>query len=76
MEEMYQFSPLTMGWCLDCHKQTAVDLKGNDYYAKIHEELADKYGVESVTIAQLGGKECGKCHYQSKEIIMAELCSV
>ena len=26
-------------------------------------ELADKYGVESVTIAQLGGKECGKCHY-------------
>ena len=34
-----------------------------DYYAKIHEELADKYGVESVTIAQLGGKECGKCHY-------------
>ena len=63
MEDMYQYSPLTMGWCIDCHKTTAVDLKGNDYYAKIHEELANKYGVESVTIAQLGGKECGKCHY-------------
>lgn len=63
MEEVYQYSPLTMGWCIDCHKATKVDLKGNEYYAKIHKELAEKYGVEQVTIAQLGGKECGKCHY-------------
>ncbi|MDE1205176.1 c-type cytochrome [Tenacibaculum larymnensis] len=63
MEEVYQHSPLTMGWCIDCHKATKVDLKGNEYYAKIHEDLAKKYGVEQVTIAQLGGKECGKCHY-------------
>ncbi len=63
MDEVYQHSPLTMGWCIDCHKQTKVDLKGNEYYAKIHAELAKKYGVDQVTIAQLGGKECGKCHY-------------
>lgn len=63
MDEMYQYSPLTMGWCIDCHKETKVDLKGNEYYAKIHKDLAEKYGVEQVTIAQLGGKECGKCHY-------------
>ncbi|CAL2082797.1 c-type cytochrome [Tenacibaculum sp. 190524A02b] len=63
MDEVYQHSPLTMGWCIDCHKETKVDLKGNEYYAKIHKELAKKYGVEQVTIAQLGGKECGKCHY-------------
>ncbi|WP_299669544.1 c-type cytochrome [uncultured Polaribacter sp.] len=63
MDEMYQYSPLTMGWCINCHRETNVDLKGNDYYAKIHEQLADKYGVEKVTIAQLGGLECGKCHY-------------
>ena len=63
MDEMYQYSPLTMGWCIDCHRETNVDLKGNEYYAKIHEELAKKYGVEKVTIAQLGGLECGKCHY-------------
>ncbi|SDS43822.1 quinol:cytochrome c oxidoreductase pentaheme cytochrome subunit [Polaribacter sp. KT25b] len=63
MDEMRQFSPLTMGWCIDCHKETKVDLKGNDYYEKIHEELAKKYNVDQVTIAQLGGKECGKCHY-------------
>ena len=63
MEEVYQYSPLTMNWCLECHMETNVDLKGNEYYAKIHEELAKKFGVEQVTIAQLGGKECGKCHY-------------
>ena len=63
MEEMYQHSPLTMGWCIDCHRETKVDLKGNEYYAKIHEQLAKKYGVEKVTAAQLGGIECGKCHY-------------
>ena len=63
MEEVYQFAPLTMGWCIDCHKATKVDLKGNNYYKKIHEELSKKYGVDKVTIAQLGGKECGKCHY-------------
>ncbi|WP_299710175.1 cytochrome c3 family protein [uncultured Tenacibaculum sp.] len=63
MEELYQHAPLTMGWCIDCHKETNVDLKGNEYYAKIHAELAKKYGVDKVTIAQLGGKECGKCHY-------------
>ena len=63
MDEVYQFSPLTMGWCIDCHKETKVDLKGNEYYKKIHEQLSKKYGVEQVTVAQLGGKECGKCHY-------------
>ena len=63
MEELHQYSPLTMGWCIDCHKETKVDLKGNDYYKKIHEDLAKKYNVDQVTIAQLGGKECGKCHY-------------
>ena len=63
MDELYQYSPLTMGWCIDCHKQTKVDLKGNDYYRKIHEDLAKKFNVDQVTISQLGGKECGKCHY-------------
>ncbi|TXD46809.1 c-type cytochrome [Polaribacter sp. IC073] len=63
MDEMYQYSPLTMGWCIDCHRETNVDLKSNDYYAKIHDQLAKKYGVERVTISQLGGLECGKCHY-------------
>ncbi len=63
MEEVEQFSPLTMGWCIECHRETEVDMENNDYYAKIHEELSKKYGVEKVTVAQMGGLECGKCHY-------------
>ncbi|RZP17455.1 MAG: c-type cytochrome [Flavobacteriales bacterium] len=63
MEIMYQYSPLTMGWCIDCHRETNVDLKNNDYYEKIHEELSKKYNVEKLTAAELGGLECGKCHY-------------
>ena len=63
MEIMEQFSQLTMGWCIDCHKTTNVDVKGNEYYKKIHEEFSKKYGVEKLTIAQIGGLECGKCHY-------------
>lgn len=62
MEIVEQFAPLTMGWCISCHKETNVNLE-NEYYAKIHEELSKKYGVEKLTIAELGGLECGKCHY-------------
>jgi len=63
MEEVEQFAPLTMGWCIECHKTTDLKVESNEYYAKIHEELSKKYGVEKVTVAQMGGRECGKCHY-------------
>jgi len=58
-----QFAPLTMGWCIDCHRKTDVKMEGNEYYTKIHEELSKKYGVNKLTAAQMGGLECGKCHY-------------
>jgi hypothetical protein len=63
MEEVEQFSPLTMGWCIECHKKTELKVESNEYYAKIHEEFSKKYGVEKITVAQMGGRECGKCHY-------------
>ena len=63
MEIMYQYSPLTMGWCINCHRETNVKVESNEYYAKIHEALSKKYGVEKLTVAQMGGLECGKCHY-------------
>ena len=58
-----QFAPLTMGWCIDCHRKTDVKMEGNAYYDKIHKELSKKYGVDKLTAAQMGGLECGKCHY-------------
>ena len=63
MEIMRQHSSLTMGWCINCHRETNVKVEDNEYYKKIHEELSKKYGVEQLTAAQMGGLECGKCHY-------------
>tara|TARA_R110002012_G_scaffold291564_1_gene486069 strand:- start:75631 stop:76923 length:1293 start_codon:yes stop_codon:yes gene_type:complete len=63
MEIMYQHAPLTMGWCINCHRETNVKVEDNAYYTKIHEELSKKYGVDKLTAAQMGGLECGKCHY-------------
>ena len=63
MAEVYQYSPLTMKWCIDCHKETEVSHEDNAYYDQLiaaHEQL--KKG-EKVTVAMLGGLECGKCHY-------------
>ncbi|MGV3697095.1 c-type cytochrome [Flavobacterium sp.] len=58
-----QFAPLTMGWCVKCHRETDVKMEGNAYYDKIHAELSKRYGVDKLTAAQMGGLECGKCHY-------------
>jgi len=63
MEVLYQYAPLTMGWCINCHRETEVQVADNAYYDKIHKELSKKYGVEKLTAAQMGGLECGKCHY-------------
>lgn len=64
MEVVYQYSPLTMGWCIDCHKKTAVKSKDNNYYDKLvkfHEET--KGSKEPMTVEDIGGLECSKCHY-------------
>ena len=63
MEEVYQYSPLTMKWCINCHKETEVKHEDNHYYDKIiaaHDKL--KKG-EKVTAAVLGGIDCARCHY-------------
>ncbi|MCX8111785.1 MAG: c-type cytochrome [Bacteroidia bacterium] len=59
MEEVYQYSDLSMGWCINCHRQTKVDLAANPYYARLHEQLKEK----EVTVERIGGLECSKCHY-------------
>jgi mono/diheme cytochrome c family protein len=63
MKEVYQYSPLTMKWCIQCHKRTEVNYKGNPYYEKLQQvhDLLAKH--EKVTEAEMGGIECGKCHY-------------
>jgi mono/diheme cytochrome c family protein len=65
MDEVYQFAPLSMGWCINCHRQTDVQFSNNKYYSifeKYHDEL--KSGKRTgVTEADMGGTECQKCHY-------------
>jgi len=63
MEEIYQYSPLTMKWCINCHKDTKLEVKGNAFYDKIIEAHEKIKKGEKITPAALGGLECGKCHY-------------
>ncbi|MEX2567155.1 MAG: c-type cytochrome [Cyclobacteriaceae bacterium] len=61
MEVVYQHSALTMGWCIDCHRNTEVVTTGNEYYDKLvqlHSESKDALKVKDI-----GGLECAKCHY-------------
>jgi hypothetical protein len=64
-EVMKQFAPLSMGWCINCHRQTEVKFAENNYYSvfqKYQEEL--KKGTKAkVTVEDIGGTECQKCHY-------------
>ncbi|TAE39018.1 MAG: cytochrome C [Runella slithyformis] len=62
MEVVQQRSSLTMGWCIDCHRKTEVNTKGNDYYTKLV-SLHKTTTKESLKVADIGGLECSKCHY-------------
>ena len=59
-----QYSPLTMGWCIDCHRKTPVKMEGNAYYDNLHKELKAKHPSDSTfTVEKIGGLECARCHY-------------
>lgn len=69
MEEVKMVNDFTMGWCIECHRTTGVDMsnpyykKGN--YEKMHEIAKKAHGKRGLkmTVATIGGIECGKCHY-------------
>lgn len=62
MEVVEQRSTLTMGWCIDCHRQTDVNSKGNAYYDKLV-EIHNKDSKTPLKVQNIGGLECSKCHY-------------
>lgn len=65
MDRLYQVPDLSMGWCIDCHKSRKVNLS-NVYYKTYYPDFAEsmKAGkIDSLMIADIGGKDCGKCHY-------------
>jgi hypothetical protein len=71
MDEVKQFADLSMGWCINCHRETKVNFvdsagtKGNQFYSiyeKYHDEIK-RHMRDSVTVSDIGGTECQKCHY-------------
>jgi mono/diheme cytochrome c family protein len=64
MDVAQQISPLTMGWCIECHRKTEVPgMATNPYYADLHKKLAEKYKGAPITVENMGGLDCIKCHY-------------
>jgi cytochrome c551/c552 len=70
MDKVYQFSDLSMGWCINCHRETKVDFNysdstGNKFYSiyeKFHNDIKN-HKMDSVTVSDIGGTDCQKCHY-------------
>ena len=68
MDVVEQYSALTMGWCIECHNETAVDYENNQYYQEMHsrltkDELRKYLEDDQITAKEMGGWECAKCHY-------------
>jgi mono/diheme cytochrome c family protein len=73
MDVAEQWAPLTMGWCIDCHNTKDVKMAGNGYYDEVmarleetdmgHAELKQYLEDEKISVKELGGWECSKCHY-------------
>jgi mono/diheme cytochrome c family protein len=64
MDVVKQYSLLTMGWCIDCHRKTDVNTEGNAYYDKLVELHNQQKGKGTkMKVEDIGGLECSKCHY-------------
>jgi cytochrome c551/c552 len=61
MEVVGQHSSLTLGWCIDCHRQTEIATQGNAYYDKLVQLHSDS--KDALKVKDIGGLECAKCHY-------------
>jgi mono/diheme cytochrome c family protein len=70
MDKVFQAAELSMGWCVNCHRETKVafnysDSTGNQFYSiyeKFHNDIRSGK-MDSVTVKDIGGLECQKCHY-------------
>lgn len=68
MEEVWQASPLSMGWCVNCHRESKVSgfSSKNNYYMHTYKNYVEKLEngtMQQVTVEDIGGIECQKCHY-------------
>ncbi len=66
MDRIAQVKDLSMGWCINCHRdQKVTQFETNnfyDHYVELKENV--KSGkINMVTVADIGGNDCQKCHY-------------
>jgi hypothetical protein len=65
MDRVRQVEDLSMGWCINCHRDTEVQFFDNQFYTQYKElQKSMKSGeIDRVTVEMIGGTECSKCHY-------------
>ncbi|MCJ8497255.1 c-type cytochrome [Chryseobacterium salipaludis] len=67
MNVVQMANDFTMGWCIECHRTTEVDMENGynkEYFKNLHDKLKKQYGSGAkITVDAIGGLECGKCHY-------------
>lgn len=65
MDRVRQVEDLSMGWCINCHRDTEVQYFDNQFYTQYKElQKSIKSGeIDRVTVEMIGGTECSKCHY-------------
>lgn len=65
MDRIIQVNSLGMGWCIGCHRIREVQFLDNEFYTRfniMHDRI--RSGEKSkVTVDDMGGTECGRCHY-------------
>lgn len=65
MDVMRQESDLSMGWCINCHRDTDVQFSTNGYYQH-HTELQHDLQTgekQSIKAVDIGANDCMRCHY-------------
>jgi cytochrome c2 len=67
MNVVQMANDFTMGWCIECHRTTEIDMKNGYnkvYFKNLHDKLKKQFGSGAkITVSAIGGLECGKCHY-------------
>ncbi len=68
MNVVQMANDFTMGWCIECHRTTEIDMENpynKAYFEGLHDKLKKQYPSSEgkITVDAIGGIKCGKCHY-------------
>ena len=62
MERVRQMAPLTMGWCLDCHRRAGAARAAN--LARVAKTTANPVPVQAIDRQPVAAAtDCSRCHY-------------